>query len=68
MNISKVGKPLRFFLLFLSTVIWLGIWHTGFNIASWILYLPATFLLLAAVTGICPGIIFSKLLFKDKSE
>jgi len=68
MNISKVGAPIRFFLLFVSTIMWIGIWHTGFAIASWVLYIPAAFLLIAALTGICPGIIFSKMLFKDKSE
>jgi len=68
MNISKVGSPIRFFLLFLSSVIWIGIWHTGFEVVSWILYIPAVFLLFAALTGICPGIMFSKMLFKDKSD
>lgn len=68
MNISKVGSPIRFFLLFLSSVIWVGIWHTGFEIVSWVLYIPAVFLLFAAITGICPGIMFSKMLFKNKSD
>jgi len=68
MNIHKVGAPIRFFLFFVSTVIWGGIWHTGFEVVSWILYLPAAFLLLAAITGICPGIIFAKMLFKGKPE
>jgi len=68
MNISKVGPPIRFFLLFLSSVIWVGIWHTGFEVVSWVLYIPAVFLLFAAITGICPGIMFSKMLFKNKSD
>ena len=68
MNISKVGAPIRFFLLFLSSVIWLGIWHTGFEVVSWVLYIPAVFLLFAAITGICLGIMFSKMLFKNKSD
>ena len=68
MNISKVGAPIRFFLLFLSSVIWIGIWHTGFEVVSWILYIPAVFLLFAAITGICPGIMLSKMLFKNKSD
>ena len=66
MNISKVGAPMRFFLFFVSAVIWAGIWHTGFEVVSWILYIPAAFLLLAAITGICPGIIFSNMLFKKE--
>jgi hypothetical protein len=66
MNIQKVGAPIRFFLFFISAVLWAGIWHTGFAVASWILYIPAIFLLLAAITGICPGMMFSNMLFKDK--
>jgi len=68
MNIQRVDTPIRFFLLFVSTIIWVGIWHTGFNIASWVLYIPATFLLLAAIIGICPGMIFANKLFKGKPE
>lgn len=57
---------MRFFLLVTGAVIWIGIWHTGFNVASWVLYIPAVFLLFATITGICPGIIFSKTMFKEK--
>ena len=65
MNQFKVGAPIRLFLLVISSLMWLGIWHTGFGVASWILYLPAVFLLFAAITGICPGLFFSKLITKD---
>lgn len=68
MNIQKVPAPLRFFLLVVGTLLWIGIWHTGFNVASWILYIPAIFLPLAAITGICPGMIFANTLFKSKSD
>ena len=64
MNIQKVGAPIRFFLFTTSVIIWAGIWHTGFNNSSWILYIPAIFLPLAAVTGICPGMMFANKLFK----
>ena len=64
MNIQQVGSPIRFFLFFVSSIIWAGIWHTGFDVVSWILYIPAAGLLFAAITGICPGMIFSNLLFK----
>ena len=66
MNIQRVDSPIRFFLFFVSGVIWLGIWHTGFAVASWILYIPACFLLLAAIIGICPGMIFANMLFGKK--
>lgn len=66
MNIQKQPAAIRFFLLVIGSVTWIGIWHTGFGVASWVLYIPAVFLLFAAVSGICPGIIFSKMLFKEK--
>ena len=59
------SKALRFLFLFMGTVIWAGIYLTGFNQIHWLLYLPAVFLIFAGVTGICPGLIFSKLLFKE---
>lgn len=68
MNIQKVGAPIRFFLFVISATTWAGIWHTGFDVASWIFYIPAVFLLLAAITGICPGIMFSNMLFKSKPD
>jgi len=60
-----IGRPMRFFLLVIGAVIWLGIYLTGFNVVHWVLYLPAVFLIFAAVTGICPGMMLSKKLFKQ---
>ncbi len=50
----------RMLLLTFSAVISLGIWQTGFDKASWVLYIPAVSALFAGVTGICPGMIFWK--------
>ena len=63
----KIDSATRFFLLVVSTLIWLGIWLTGFNNVHWILYVPAAFLLLAAILGICPGMFFSRLLLKKSN-
>lgn len=60
-----IGKALRFFLLVIGSVIWLGIYLTGFNVVHWVLYLPAVFLIFAAATGLCPGMMFSRKLFKQ---
>jgi ABC-type polysaccharide/polyol phosphate export permease len=60
----KIDSATRFFLLVVSILIWLGIWLTGFNNVHWILYVPAAFLLLAAILGVCPGMFFSRLLLK----
>jgi len=59
---------LRLFLLFSGTVTWVGIWHTGFSVASWILYIPATMFVFAAVTGICPGAILSRKALPPKGD
>lgn len=60
-----IGKSMRFFLLVTGSVIWAGIWLTGFSEAHWLLYVPAVFLYFAAITGICPGIIISRLIFGE---
>lgn len=59
----KADNSVRFFLLVVSGMLWLGIWLTGFGLVHWVLYVPAVFLLFAAITGICPGLIISKKLF-----
>lgn len=61
-----IGTPLRVFLAFIGAIIWLGIALTGFGVVHWLLYLPAVFLIAAAATGICPGIIISNLLLGKK--
>lgn len=62
-----ISKSMRFFFLGSGLVIWLGIYLTGFNTVHWVSYFPAVFFIFAAITGICPGIIFSKMLFGEKS-
>lgn len=61
------SAAVRFFLFVLGSTIWLGIWLTGFNQAHWLLYVPAVFLYFAALTGICPGLIISRMLFKSRA-
>ncbi|MBU1236301.1 MAG: hypothetical protein KJ634_09860 [Gammaproteobacteria bacterium] len=51
-------NALRMLFLSIAGVIALGIWLTGFDKAHWLLYVPVAFLTFAAVTGICPGLIF----------
>jgi hypothetical protein len=63
----KIGLAMRFFLLVNAGVIVLGIWLTGFATVHWVMYLPAAFFALAAITGICPGMGFSRMLFPPKS-
>lgn len=63
-----IGKSMRFFFLFSGSVIWTGIWLTGFSAAHWLLYVPAVFFYFASITGICPGMIISRLLFGEKAK
>lgn len=58
-----LDKSMRFFFFGAGMVIWLGIYLTGYDVVHWFSYFPAAFFLLAAITGICPGIIFSRMLF-----
>jgi len=61
---DKMDVSTKAFFLFVGLLLWLGIWLTGLEVVHWILYLPATFFLFSAITGICPGMIFFKGLFK----
>lgn len=67
MQKHMIGKSMRFFFLFAGSVIWGGIALTGFSVVHWLLYIPAVFFYFAAVTGICPGIIVSRLVFGDRA-
>ena len=64
---DKMDSATKAFFLFVGIWLWLGIWLTGFNVIHWILYLPATFFLISAVTGICPGMLLFKEMFKGRT-
>lgn len=63
---DKMEPAIKAFFLFTALLLWAGIWLTGLDDAHWLLYLPATFFLLASLTGICPGLIVFREIFKDK--
>ena len=58
----KINSPMRMFLLVFSGLIWLGMWLSGFGNIHWLLYIPATFGVLAGITGFCPGMMFSRMI------
>ncbi|MDX1593665.1 MAG: hypothetical protein R3298_05405 [Gammaproteobacteria bacterium] len=62
MDLFKAPPEMRVFLAGLSLILWVGLWHTGFAAASWVLYLPGIFLPVAAASGLCPGLAVSRLL------
>jgi hypothetical protein len=63
-----ISNSLRFFLFFAASVNLAGIWLTGFANVHWLLYFTPAAFLFAAISGICPGIIFSRLMFGEKPQ
>ena len=64
---NKISSAMRFFFFVIGSVLLLGIWLTGFNTAHWLLYVPAVFFYFAAISGICPGLAFSGMLFPARA-
>ena len=62
-----VGFQMRFFFFMLAIFIGIGVWLSGYRDVHWFSYVPPVFLLFAAVTGICPGMGFARIIFKGKS-
>ena len=67
MQYFKANSSVRLFLLVVGLTIWGGIALTGFQQVHWLLYLPASFLVLATVTGFCPGMIITRWLLRETS-
>jgi uncharacterized membrane protein len=65
---DKIQLAMKVFFFFTGLVLWAGIWLTGFDVAHWLLFLPATFFLFAAITGICPGLILFNEIFRSKQS
>lgn len=68
MSKYKISNAMRFFFVVAGSIIWLGIWLTGFSTVHWLLYVPAISFVFAAATGICPGMIISSMLFGNKDD
>lgn len=68
MEYFKASPAVRLFLFFVGSVIWGGIALSGFYEVHWLLYVPAAFLVLAAASGFCPGLIISRMLLRETSE
>ncbi|TXH67237.1 MAG: hypothetical protein E6Q83_18335 [Thiothrix sp.] len=62
MTMSKIGCPMRSVFAVMAALMWLGIFLTGFKNVSWVLYLPAIGVTVAAISGVCMGaMLFGKL-------
>ena len=51
----KAPVVMRIWFAIMAAILWTGIYFTGFSTVNWLLYVPATGFLFAAVTGICPS-------------
>ena len=51
----KASLSMRVWFVFMGVILWTGIYFTGFSTVNWLLYLSATALVLAGITGICPS-------------
>ena len=56
----KASNSVRLFFINLATLLMVGIWLTGFDRVHWFMYAVPVFLMFAAVTGFCPGMMLSK--------
>jgi len=65
MKLKKATKPLRLLFMNAALIQWLGIWLTGFGTTHWVLYWPAAFFSFAAITGICPGLMITRAIFRE---
>ena len=63
-----INKSMRLFTFVTATIIWIGIWLTGFDKVHWLLFIPPSFFYFAAITGICPGLIISRLIMGEKPK
>lgn len=57
---NKASKAVRLFFLNTSIVALIAIWLTGFDTVHWFSYAVPAFFLIAAISGICPGMIIMK--------
>ena len=51
----KAPLSMRIWFVFVGSLLWAGIYYTGFSIANWLLYLPAAGFSIASIIGICPS-------------
>ncbi len=57
---NKASKAMRLFFFNVGVLMLVGIGLTGFTSVHWFLYVVPAFMLFAAVTGLCPGMIITR--------
>jgi len=58
------SNTMRLFFINIAIVSLIGTWLTGFAVVHWFVYVLPAFLIVAAITGFCPGMIISGKLLK----
>lgn len=56
----NASNTVRVFLFNVAVIIMVAIWLSGFNNVHWFSYVLPSFLVIAAATGFCPGLLVSK--------
>jgi uncharacterized membrane protein YjdF len=56
----NASNSVRVFLLNLAVIIMIAVGLSGFDNVHWFSYVLPSFLVMAAVTGFCPGLLISK--------
>lgn len=56
----NASNTVRVFLFNVAVIIMVAIWLSGFNNVHWFSYVLPSFLVIAAATGYCPGLLVSK--------
>lgn len=59
-DMFNASNLVRVFLLNVAMINLVAIWLSGFNNVHWFSYLLPSFLIIAAATGLCPGLFISK--------
>jgi len=59
-NIFTASNSVRVFLFNVAMLNLLAIWLSGFSEVHWFSYVLPSFLIFAAVSGLCPGLFISK--------
>lgn len=56
----KASNSVRVFFFNIAVITMAGLWLSGFSNIHWFAYLLPSFLLVAAITGYCPGLSISR--------
>lgn len=63
-SVDRLGPGMRLFFAVSATMLWTGIWLTGFGVVHWLMFVPPVSFTFAVITRICPGKIVSEMTVK----